>query len=136
MAKSVQPQVNSFWYLESLAIFWLNLHPILGFHITETSSLYARWGKNIEPLPRRVFRKFIQLDVSSDISSREFWGQYFRYKRDVDGLEEDSSLVAECFILSHIWRVVFLLASITNCFNESQIVSFLFPDYKKKKNNA
>lgn len=35
-AESVQPQMNFFWYPESLAIFWMNLHPVLGFH---------RWGQ-------------------------------------------------------------------------------------------
>lgn len=85
-AESVQPQVNSFWYPESLAIFWMNLHPVLGFHVSGTSSYMQNWGKSIRPLPRQCCRKYIQLDASSDISLREVWDQEFRCKRGVAGL--------------------------------------------------
>lgn len=45
----IQPQVNSFWYPECLAIFWVNLHPILGFHSTGTSS-YVKDGAKTSSL--------------------------------------------------------------------------------------
>lgn len=47
--ESIQPQVNSFWYPECLAIFSMNLHPILGFHSTGTSS-YVKDGAKTSSL--------------------------------------------------------------------------------------
>lgn len=84
----------------------------------------------MELLPRQLFRKYIQLDASSDMSFRNVWDQRFRRRRDVDSLGEKTA-IQWLSVKPHLIfdGVVFLFASFTNWLNKSQIVSFSFSDF-------
>lgn len=72
LESTIHPPPRELLVSRSPAIFWMTLHPVVGFHIIEASKC-INMGQKHELLPKQLFGKFIQLEASSDMSCRGIW---------------------------------------------------------------